>query len=583
MIQLNKNMHNSAQVMQAGAKWTRNSTPEGVLQQAIKGVDDSNAARFSTAFVENLDDLSEKISKISAKDIPDDVKRKEIAEAFKEFRGKGITKRIKGEKEIAEAVLNGKIGITEAKEILSSATNVPMLKVEDQKEIFELAKKMLGKDADDKEVKKAIEQINAILSKNTNWSKRQKTVEIAHIMMLMNWRTMGRNMGANIAFMPLEKSSEKVAALGEYAYMIKNPDYKRTRSFFVSNKSRKLAKEYSKIHIDDVEKGITSKFNMNQVSGKIGPDQMFTLNNDPNILVNRIKKAIGLDINKNTVSQIPVLKQMSSGAKKGLDKFAELSGAEGAFDALSSNKTVAENIRQLTYGLLDLGDKPFVKSHFESRLASYIQANKIKNLEDIPEEAFEMARATALKATFKDDNALTKLFSDIKRLPIVGETTIPFVKTPANVTMRIADYSPIGLVSGTMKGIKKDSSVEKICGDLARGIVGSTGILGGIWLGQSGVLQGELSKNSNVKAFQQSIGMLKNSISTKGVADFIEKYTGLDWHDKLGDDYLTYDWAEPAAVSWSIGLAISDAIDEGDVFSVDTAKKNWSDFYQFDN
>lgn len=53
-----------------------------------------------------------------------------------------------------------------------------------------------------------------------------------------------------------------------------------------------------------------------------------------------------------------------------------------------------------------------------------------------------------LKATFKDDNTLAKMFSNIKRdTGKFGEVMLPFTKTPANIAMRGIDYSPVGIVN----------------------------------------------------------------------------------------------------------------------------------------
>lgn len=51
---------------------------------------------------------------------------------------------------------------------------------------------------------------------------------------------------------------------------------------------------------------------------------------------------------------------------------------------MTSEKGILENTRQLTYGLLELGDAGFVDKFFRDRLASYIEARGIKSVNDVP-------------------------------------------------------------------------------------------------------------------------------------------------------------------------------------------------------
>ena len=65
--------------------------------------------------------------------------------------------------------------------------------------------------------------------------------------------------------------------------------------------------------------------------------------------------------------------------------------------------------------MLELGDAGFVDKFFRDRLASYIEARGIKSVNDVPPEAITTALDEAMKATFKDDDALTEMLSSIKR------------------------------------------------------------------------------------------------------------------------------------------------------------------------
>ena len=77
---------------------------------------------------------------------------------------------------------------------------------------------------------------------------------------------------------------------------------------------------------------------------------------------------------------------------------------------------ILENMRQFDYLLLgDIEDVPFVKKNFVNALSNYMAAQNIRSADQIPPEAIALAKDEALKATFKDDNALTKMLSSTKK------------------------------------------------------------------------------------------------------------------------------------------------------------------------
>lgn len=117
-----------------------------------------------------------------------------------------------------------------------------------------------------------------------------------------------------------------------------------------------------------------------------------------------------------TAGDIPFLEDVGSRIKSGLNTVSQKVTGDSVFDALSSEKSVAENVRQLTYGLLELGDKGFVAQRFKSYLSKAIEASGAKTLDAVPASAIDRAVQEAMKATFKDDNALTRLVSSIKKM-----------------------------------------------------------------------------------------------------------------------------------------------------------------------
>lgn len=149
----------------------------------------------------------------------------------------------------------------------------------------------------------------------------------------------------------------------------------------------------------------------------------------------------------------------------------------------------------------------------------------------MPASAIDRAVQEAMKATFKDDNALTRLVSSIKKnAGFVGETLLPFTKTPANVTMRALDYSPAGIYSA-VKMAKSGAEAAAVIDQVAKATTGTLAILLGIGLYNKGIITGPEDDDADKAAFQKQQGWLPYAV-------------------KFGDNYYTYDWAQP--VQWAL-------------------------------
>ena len=562
---IQKETSKSGQAVQALAKWSRN-TPEGTLAQAQKSISDYANARFGAEYSKSVDDVSEQVAKVVSGKGSYESKAEAIDNIFKNSRKKGTIKKVNGAEQIKELLKTGdNITAVQVDDVIKSANGIPNLSEKAQREILDIADSIHGKSMDSPEALNGIEKINAILSEERQLTKWQKLVELSHIAMLLNPRTQIRNTVANVAVLPVQRLSNKLAALGEAGYHLVNRDFQKTQTLLKSKKSKALANEIWDSVKDTIEKNATGKYS-NALGDLIGPNQAFTMN--PNNLWGRAKKAVGLNPEKNIPSQIPVLKQLGQGTKRALNASTNKLGANNAFRGLSENKKMLENVRQLTYGLLEAGDTPFVKANFTDRLARYIKAQGIEKIEDIPQEAIDIARAEAMKATFKDDNKITELFQNLKGIPVIGETVLPFTKTPANIIARSIEYSPAGIAKGMYDIIRKNGTVQEAFDSIAKGASGSLLAALGVFLTQKGILTGALSDDADMAAFQKQQGVLPFAISTKGISDFISDKLGKEID--LGDEYYTIDWAQPATTNLVIGAAISDVLDAGDELNEQT-------------
>lgn len=386
---------------------------------------------------------------------------------------------------------------------------------------------------DEEALKSLYEGVGRRIAKEYPATMKEKVVELSHIAMLLNPRTQVRNVLSNIAMMPATAISDKISAVGQKLYSKANPNFKPELALTASKESKDLAAQvYDRIKgsIDNT----ASKWENSAMQG-IREKEMFK------------------GLNGRTAGDIPVLEDVGSRIKGGLNTISQKLTGDSVFDALSSEKSVTENVRQLTYGLLELGDKGFVAQRFKSYLSKAIEASGAKTLDAVPASAIDRAVQEAMKATFKDDNALTRLVSSIKRnTGFVGETLLPFTKTPANVTMRALDYSPAGIASA-VKMAKNGTEASAVIDQVAKATTGTLAILLGIGLYNKGIITGPEDEDPDKAAFQKQQGWLPYAV-------------------KFGDNYYTYDWAQPGSMGLVLGSTIMSQLDkDGSIEAKDLA------------
>lgn len=358
------------------------------------------------------------------------------------------------------------------------------------------------------------EALSDVVSKlNTKFSKQipatmwDKFVGATKVSMLLNTRTQVRNIVANMALLPVRSITDRVSALGQNITHLINPDVKVTQSLTGGTRAQKKA---AGALFDKLKDEITGENKMKD-------------SNKSEIL--RSRQIFNDDF---------LGRWIDNATHGGLERLNKRLGAEG-------NKSTMETLANFTYWLMgDFGDTPFVKRNFVNRLASYMKAQGIDNIEDLPDDAIALATQEALKATFKDDNAFSTALQGVKQKSgKFGEVALPFVKTPANLAMRGIDYSPVGLIN-TFRKLKSGADVSEVIDDLSKNLTGTAMILLGYKLRDKGLLTGSYSEDKDEKAFQKQQGMLENAFH-------------------IGDNYITYDWAQPTSTPLLIGSTIYDA------------------------
>lgn len=380
---------------------------------------------------------------------------------------------------------------------------------------------------DENALKSAFEQIGKRIQRDYPVTTMQKLVEASHIAMLLNPRTQIRNAVANLAFRPLNILNRKVSATAQNIYKQFDKTYQPNQAFSISKKSKDLASEAYDMVKDSLSGSTSGKWENTLMDSARNAD-VFKLRGDTNL-----------------VSRLPVLGNAFGALNESLGNFSRsVTGGQNVFEALSSEKSVGENIRQFTYGLLELGDQPFVRQEFVDRMGSYIEARGYKSLDEIPNEAFDAATQSALKATFKDDNRLTRLVSSVKRESgLVGEVVLPFTKTPANIAVQAYDYSPAGLAAGITKWVKNGGDPSSYIDDISKGLTGTAAIALGALLYKAGVITGPASENADQAQYDKMQGKLPFAIN-------------------VGGNYYTFDWMQPASSALVLGSTLASQVEK---------------------
>lgn len=581
----------SGQSVQAFAKWSR--TPEGVMKQTMDVIKDKNVAKLGKqgnvkydAIINAADNISDAFNGSTSysdtikliRDIqtknPSVQGMNTIIEIVNECEKQGlpltqdsfnavVKNKITNNKKLAKTLgvnADPTTGVytdtIDVNDFINKINKLNIPSYDSLQKIDNILNNIDSFDRNSEGLQQAIDDINNILSKDFPLSKWDKFVEATHIAMLFNTRTWGRNTLANVALLPEQKMSNKISAVMQNCYAKFNSDFTPNQAIKVSKESKKLAKEC----FDAEKKGLLSASKYG--NEKIASDPLDNLGN---------RNYFQLKGEKNLPSRIPALEKAGSVFKGGMNKVSQKITGEKLFNNLSSGKSMAENIRMFTYDMLEMGDSPFVKANYVDRLASAIQAennarlargvNPITSIDEVPAEFAQLAVDNALKATFKDDNALTELVKGIKKVPIAGEAEITFGKTPANIVMRSVDYSPAGIVKGMVDSVKK-GNVTGGLDEISKGLTGTGVILLGMILAANKVVIASLSDDKDEAEFQKQQGILPYSISTKGLTDWYNKLTGQTIN--LGDNYITYDWAQPTTSGISIGATLYNCIESGE-------------------
>lgn len=313
-------------------------------------------------------------------------------------------------------------------------------------------------------------------------------------------------------------------------------------------------------------------FNPKTMIRNVGGNVIFTgLNNAKDITRAGIDKTISKAFKTERTALLPSIKTQAEGFKQGLRNTVEdfklgidtsknttqfelnPQRATSPFDYKGKNpflkgvNNAYKKADEWTRLGLRMGDSPFYQAAYDDVLR---QQMKIKGAKEATPEMKAFAEDVAKERTFQNTSSFSKFFDKMRdglnTLGIkgfgLGDIVLPFTKTPANILRAGVEYSPINLIKVTSNAIKfaKDKSVinqYKLVDSLAKTLTGSGLIAAGAWLAHNGIITGQAPKDYDAEAFQREQGILPYAI-------------------KSGSKYISFDWAQPAAIPIAMGADI---------------------------
>ena len=244
----------------------------------------------------------------------------------------------------------------------------------------------------------------------------------------------------------------------------------------------------------------------------------------------------------------------------------DVSSAQFAENRKVFDTKALEAIRKFVEKVPQAGDMIFKNDYYARSLAGFLKArgydyDTVSNggvSDAVMTEARGYAIQEAMKATFNDSNAFSDAFSGIgrkqtdnpwsKALNVAAEGILPFRRTPANIVVRFAEYSPVGLAKGVWDMATKvrsgDLSAAAAIDQISAGLTGSAVMALGYFLAK---------------------GMMGVKLTGSGTDDDEKRQGHQDYALEFSIDGQEYsykiDWAAPANLPLFMGANLYKAIE----------------------
>jgi hypothetical protein len=267
-------------------------------------------------------------------------------------------------------------------------------------------------------------------------------------------------------------------------------------------------------------------------------------------------------------------------------------------DAKEVGRRIFSNkFMQLWEGALSIalggGDRAFWMSGFRASLARREAAAKKNGTwtgQPTPED-IDAAYADAMYAIYQNPNVLSKNSNKIRqalnRLSTFGKTDqfglgtglLAFTQVPGSLSLRgLIEMSPLGLVTALYESVRPvlfkasggraggNFRQEEFNKALSRAMIGSGAFYaGGYYLYAMGIVTGSREEDDDLEAMRRASGMGAYRINVSalkrmlGSGNFYIRQTAQD-----GDLIVSYDWAQPVAITFAAGAELAKMVEEND-------------------
>ena len=178
--------------------------------------------------------------------------------------------------------------------------------------------------------------------------------------------------------------------------------------------------------------------------------------------------------------------------------------------------------------------------------SEYFESNTAQALEDL-NKAREYALNQAWDATYRQANIIADALNSVeKKSPlasIIIEGLVPFKRTPMNIIIQGAHYSPIGILEGLGKFermlAKGDITGAEVADRLGQGLTGTGILLLGLALGSMGVARASGDESDREEYYDQMLGEQKYSL-------------------RIGGHSYTIDWLTPISMPLMSGVELAE-------------------------
>lgn len=473
--------------------------------------------------------------------------RKSLANSRKPAKGKGRATIDK----LLTQLKDGKITDEEFVSALAQVKGVPALTAADKARIQNLATQYKASTDDQISLVLAarlFEEVHSIIPPDF-WVKLRA---LSYLSMLFAPKTWIRNLGGN------QIQWIANAGLDAVINMVVDPTMslltgRRTSAFGNTKRLRSLLTPF-----EDVIRGY--KWNQQQ-----NPSANFTENL------------------KAGVEHLRVLAKMTT-----QNKF-EITDAKEVGRRIFSSKFMARWETALSIALGG-GDRAFWMSAFTASLGQREAAAK-KNGEwtgqPTPED-IEAAYADAMHAIYQNPNVISQSANRIRaalnRISTFGRTDqfglgtalLAFTQVPGSITMRgLIEWSPLGMINALYEGMRpllykatngKGGGAfrqERFNKAFTQALLGSGGLfVGGYWLYALGVVTASREEDDDLEAMRRASGLGGYRVNLSALKRLFSTYTKQEPED--GDLIVSYDWAQPLAITFAAGAELAKQVEEND-------------------